>query len=1038
MSGPSRSPERAPPRPIHEAWRGLYSDSDGSETEVVRPSPQQLSTASKAKAAAPPPTAEASSAGYTKRGAEKADNRGLIPTATPAASSSALPSPRIAQAPQEVRALPSVQTPQPPRISDWRAVLEPDSSSDDEACRARSAEKLPAPPAGSPSQKASKLRRLPALHSVVGPDRPGQSGPAGLLEDEDETCPAEPASPAQPPAAGVRQPQEVSPPSAGKLSGAAKGLAEFPGPDPDGLVPRWSQGALVLSGGALLPAQIASCLRPYQREGVRWLYERLFVQRRGALLTDEMGLGKTVQVACCLAAGLYATPSAPASPPKLREGVDLQAAASSSAGTNSCPPGPVLILCPPSLIQNWIRELRRWGPFAVEALPPSSGAPGGRLRALQRLDAGLTDVLVASRGLLQPRGADGEGAAGAPESLSSRAWGCIVVDEVHQAKNPKGQLHRALVEIACPRMLGLTGTPLQNSLSDVWSLLRVVGAHEGLDLSTFESRFARPIGRGQKRKATVQELHIREESLVAFRELMSRACLRRTKDDVALELPGKNDRIVPCPLSYVQHTAYRNLLDSPDWQMALGKRPLCICGAGRPCYCGAGPVWRYIHQRQAESKGLEDIWAAADECSCRGRNHPKCLSFSLIVLLQRVTNHLEQLKPESTPPRDSAEAAQQEFMRELCDVAFAGCDHNLCTNRRIANRLLLGSPEACGKMQILLPLLRHWRRKGHKILIFSRSTQLLDILEACLWQQGLSPQVLRLDGGTAHAQRQRLVDEFNMSSTRAIFLISTRAGGVGLNLTAASVVVIFDPDWNPCADLQAQDRSFRIGQTRVVEVYRLLGAGTIEEQIYIRQVWKQQLSSTAIDGTRSARRLDDSTFGLGTLFELHDSSQLPHLMAEACTAASSCRSVQQPSPVEEVSEGGVRVFRDLRTGGAGRAAAKISDLWTAAESESDREDGSQSEHDGGEAADGACSGDEVLGALRQQLRKRRRKSRPQPEAGICDKRREVRRPDVERKEEEHSSTQELHGMFDQLDHAKVVRNDTQENMLLQDLELMEP
>merc|ERR1711862_905370 len=143
----------------------------------------------------------------------------------------------------------------------------------------------------------------------------------------------------------------------------------------------------------------------------------------------------------------------------------------------------------------------------------------------------------------------------------------------------------------------------------------------------------------------------------------------------------------------------------------------------------------------------------------------------------------------------------------------------------------------------------------------------------------------RLDGGTAPGLRQRLVDEFNNSSMRGVFLISTRAGGVGLNLTSASVVVIFDPDWNPFSDLQAQDRSFRIGQTKVVEVYRLLSAGTIEEQVYVRQVWKQQLATTAIDGTRSARRLDDSTFGLNSLFELHDVSMLPTLMAEAFTNA---------------------------------------------------------------------------------------------------------------------------------------------------------
>jgi hypothetical protein len=351
--------------------------------------------------------------------------------------------------------------------------------------------------------------------------------------------------------------------------------------------------------------------------------------------------------------------------------------------------------------------------------------------------------------------------------------------------------------------------------------------------------------------------------------------------------------------------------------------------------------------------------------------------------LQRITNHIELLKPDPQPPKDSAEQAQQELMAALCDIAFAGLDHNLCTQKRVANRLQLGSPEACGKMQMFLPLLRHWRRRGQKVLLFSRSTRLLDILEACLWQQGLSPQVLRLDGGTPPGHRQKLVDEFNTSSTRGVFLISTRAGGVGLNLTSASVVVIFDPDWNPFSDLQAQDRSFRIGQTRVVEVYRLLSAGTIEEQVYVRQVWKQQLATTAIDGTRSARRLDDSTFGLSSLFELHDTSMLTTLMAEACTTRA------QP---QEMSEGGVRVYSDLRDGRS--AGMQPTDLL--------QPDSPEKEKD---------------------------KEEPQELFGMDD-------PIVDSDDGGEGATHALellHGMFDQVDHAKVVRNDTQENMLLMDL-----
>lgn len=605
-------------------------------------------------------------------------------------------------------------------------------------------------------------------------------------------------------------------------------------------------------------------------------------------------------------------------------------------------------------------------------MPSSPGAAALRHRAFQRIAAGLADVLVASRGLLRPPEEAG------PDGLASQRWGCVVVDEVHQARNPKGQLHRALVSLDCKRKLGLSGTPLQNSISDVWALLHIVGAHEGWDLNTFDGHFGRPIARGQKKQASVKDLAVREDALKEFKELLGRSCLRRTKDDVALMLPGKNDRIVPCPLSDVQRKAYRNLLDSPDFQLALGKRQLCVCGAGRPCLCGVGPVWRYIHQRQADQKGLEDEWAAADDCGCRAKSPPMCLGLSLIVLLQRITNHIELLKPDPQPPKFGYEQAQHRLMQDLCNIAFTGIDHNLCTEKSVANRMLLGSPEACGKMQVLLPLLRHWRRKGQKVLIFSRSTRLLDILEACLWQQGCSPQVMRLDGTTPTGSRQRLVDEFETCTTRGIFLISTRAGGVGLNLTAASVVVIFDPDWNPFSDLQAQDRSFRIGQTKVVEVYRLLGAGTIEEQVYVRQVWKQQLAAAAIDGTRSARRLEAAGGGLTTLFELHESSMLPTLTAEAFK--------KHTKSSDEVA--GVQVFSDMRGGSAG---LNLSDLCRMGESDNE------------EAADDAKAGAEGPNGLAQT------------------------------ELQASQALEALHGMFDQVDHCALLRHDTQEQLLLNEL-----
>jgi len=976
-----------------QAWRALYSDSSGDEDAARKAQPAVASSTSRQGGGAPSRQIQAE---------PLAKSVEVSKTVAPAHSPPRLVSERVpptfqraAEGLQILDPVPVVEPPPPrsPALAAQqshpdetegkalrvRGLLEPDSSGSEASeqrrvRRRRGTPEYHSPPTVAPSKSSSSTavpppaaETFPCQSAQPPPAAPAPSPLQGEGREEGLSAAASVAAGQSPVrqmaavaamheavAATTRLPAAVSPPrDQGRVRPS---LATFGGLD-EAHGQRWSEGPLLLPGGVELPAQIASCLRPYQRDGVRWLYERLFVETRGCLLTDDMGLGKTVQVACCLAAALFVRPS---------DGTEV----------------PVLVLCPPSLLQNWARELRRWGPFEVEVLPTAPGQ--GRVRTLQRAAAGMVDVVIASRGLSR-LGEDG----GVADGLLGRNWGCVIIDEIHQAKNPKGLLHRSLVGLSSRRKLGLTGTPLQNSLSDVWALLHIVGAADGMTLSTFEARFGRPIARGQKRKATVKDLAVREDALKEFHELLQRSCLRRTKDEVALMLPGKNDRIVPCPLSDVQRAAYQNLLNSPDWQLALGKRQLCICGAGRPCMCGTGPIWRYIHQRQAEQKGLEDEWAAADDCGCRARCPPKCLSLTLIVLLQRVTSHLELLKPDPTPPKDMAEEAQQNLMGELCDIAFRGLDQNLYSQRRIANRLQLGSPDSCGKMQMLLPLLRHWRKRGQKVLVFSRGTRLLDVLEACLWQQGWSPQVLRLDGSTPHGQRQRLVDEFNTSAARGIFLISTRAGGVGLNLTAASVVVIFDPDWNPCADMQAQDRSFRIGQTRVVEVYRLLGAGTIEEQVYVRQVWKQQLAAAAIDGTRSARRLDDSSFGLASLFELHPTSILPSLMSEACTSRAAA------APQAEEMAGGVQVFSDLR-------------LQAALNGNGDAPRGSdQAQVDQDLRLDDLCA--------------------PQSD----DEGQVAGQADEQQASEDLAV---LHGMFDQVDHSKVVRNDTQENNLLMDLQ----
>ena len=186
--------------------------------------------------------------------------------------------------------------------------------------------------------------------------------------------------------------------------------------------------------------------------------------------------------------------------------------------------------------------------------------------------------------------------------------------------------------------------------------------------------------------------------------------------------------------------------------------------------------------------------------------------------------------------------------------------------------------ENAGKMVILDKLLRRMKEKGSRVLIFSQMSRMLDILEDyCLFREY---KYCRIDGSTAHDDRIVAIDEYNKpDSDKFIFLLTTRAGGLGINLTTADIVVLYDSDWNPQADLQAMDRAYRYGQTRNVSVYRLLGAGSLEELIYARQVYKQQqmavgynasMQTRYFEGVQGDKKKQGELFGIKNIFKLHE------------------------------------------------------------------------------------------------------------------------------------------------------------------------
>ena len=289
---------------------------------------------------------------------------------------------------------------------------------------------------------------------------------------------------------------------------------------------------------------------------------------------------------------------------------------------------------------------------------------------------------------------------------------------------------------------------------------------------------------------------------------------------IADQLPKKSDRVVFCPLTDSQAEAYETFLDSDIVQAIKGSTDLCNCGSKKKAgWC----CRRFI-------PGTEKTWQA--------------YVFPAITVLQKLSNHLAILIPQGNDPRE-----RKEKDREMLELAVPDQWKELYKTRdSIVN---YANPEFCGKWKVLKKLLRWWHSNGDKVLVFSHSVRLLKMLQMLFTHT--SYNVSYLDGSMKYEDRALAVDEFNSDPRQFVFLISTKAGGVGLNITSANKVVVVDPNWNPSYDLQAQDRAYRIGQVRDVEVFRLVSAGTIEEIVYARQVYKQQQAEIGYNASSERR-----------------------------------------------------------------------------------------------------------------------------------------------------------------------------------------
>lgn len=584
-----------------------------------------------------------------------------------------------------------------------------------------------------------------------------------------------------------------------------------------------SEPFLVSGSDVKVPYTINRYLRDYQRDGIKFIYHN-FAKSRGCILGDDMGLGKTVQVIGFLAAVLQKTGT--------WEDVENnrpQFLQSQKSSKQSKVQKVFLIVAPLSVLYNWKDELDTWGHFRVVVVHGFR-----KEEELARVQRGRCEIALTTYETFRL----------CLEQFNSIDWGAVIVDEAHKIKNHKSQITQAMKGMRCKVRVGLTGTVLQNNLEELWCVMDWAIPGCLGSLAGFKNRFSDPIEQGQKHTVTKRALAEGRKAVQDLAKKLSRWFLRRTKALISDQLPKKDDRVVYCSLTDFQQTVYKAVLDTDDVILMLQSSRRCHCGSGRPrkkcCY-------------KVNADGVP----------------VRHLYFSYLAILRKVANHVALLQS-----KEGTSKKQEKYVTAICNQVFKKFP-DFTERCKQAAFEAMSDPMYSGKMKVLQKLLNHYMVKNAKVLLFSLSTKLLDVLESYCMAEGL--EYRRLDGNTKSKDRVKIVKDFNSSRDINLCLVSTLAGGLGLNFTGANVVVLFDPTWNPANDLQAIDRAYRIGQCRDVTVFRLISLGTVEEIIYLRQIYKQQLQ-TSVMGCENARRYFDAVqgtdgqsgelFGIRNLFRL--------------------------------------------------------------------------------------------------------------------------------------------------------------------------
>eukprot|EP00658_Telonema_sp_P-2_P033936 TRINITY_DN24817_c0_g1_i1.p1 TRINITY_DN24817_c0_g1~~TRINITY_DN24817_c0_g1_i1.p1 ORF type:complete len:804 (+),score=279.94 TRINITY_DN24817_c0_g1_i1:46-2412(+) len=539
-------------------------------------------------------------------------------------------------------------------------------------------------------------------------------------------------------------------------------------------------------------------MRDYQLQGTAWLTS-LFENGMNGILGDEMGLGKTVQTIAFLAH-------------IFNQGVK----------------GPFLVVGPLSVLKNWVREIEFWCPAMVPQLYHGKQEE----RAAMRKDWGVdkqdppqnkVHVIVTSFEIVMRDIAFFQRPA-----KGWANWKYLTVDEGHRLKNKDCRLIRELKTIPVDNRLLLTGTPLQNNLNELWSLLNFILPTIFESLATFQSWFDFDESNVNDTERIIQQEQ--ESQIVAkLHEILKPFMLRRQKKDVDLEIPRKKEIIVYCPSSETQINMYRNILMYRSINPPESDDEAEFLGRGQ----------------RARDDVCYDEEAVTERQWCRAVDNEQDIEeFEQSVVSAKHGATKKNMKQTEPLSRTSSKKIKKTSLNNMLMQLRKVCNHPYLFEEKDTEITDDAIIECSGKMQMLDRLLPRLFAGGHKVLVFSQMTKMLSIIEDYFLHKGMN--YCRIDGSTNLEDRQQQMDDFNTDPNVSCFLLSTRAGGLGINLVAADTVVIFDSDWNPQADLQAQDRCHRIGQKKPVLVYRLCAANSVEENMLEKAANKRRLEHLVV------------------------------------------------------------------------------------------------------------------------------------------------------------------------------------------------